>query len=87
MINFEPKPQHFLVKAEGSQQTAGGIIIPDSAKEKPQSGTIEEVGADCKEAQSVKGGRIMFGKYIGTPIKIEEKEFIVLREKDVLVFL
>ena len=88
------KPLHdriLLERLTGEEKTAGGIIIPDSAKEKPQEGKIIAVGNgklldDGKRvALEVKEGDVvLFGKYSGTVIKLDGKEYIILREEDVL---
>ena len=88
------KPLHdriLLERLTGEEKTAGGIIIPDSAKEKPQEGKIIAVGNgklldDGKRvALEVKEGDVvLFGKYSGTEIKLDGKEYIILREEDVL---
>ena len=73
------------------EKTKGGIIIPDSAKEKPQEGKVIAVGTGkvlengTKLALDVKvGDKILFGKYSGTEIKIEGEEFLMMREEDIL---
>ena len=71
-------------------KTKGGIIIPDTAKEKPQEGQVVAVGPGRVEDGKVikpdvkKGDRILFGKYSGTEIKLEENEYLILREDEVL---
>jgi chaperonin GroES len=78
-------------RVEEEETTKGGIIIPDSAKEKPQEGKIVAVGpgkvADSGEkvALEVKeGDRVLFSKYAGTEIKIEDEEHLIMREDDIL---
>jgi chaperonin GroES len=73
------------------EKTKGGIIIPDSAKEKPQEGKVIAVGSGkvlengTKLALDVKvGDKILFGKYSGTEIKVEGEEFLMMREEDIL---
>ena len=79
---------------EQEQKSAGGIIIPDTAKEKPQEGEVLAVGAGklldngTKVALDVKAGdKILFGKYSGTDIKIEGEDVLILREDEVLAVL
>jgi len=91
-MTFRPLHDRLLVKRqEAEQTTAGGIIIPDSAKEKPIEGTVIAIGngkilEDGKvRALEVKiGDKVLFGKYSGTEIKLEGNEHIILREDEVL---
>ena len=91
-IKGRPLAGKVLVKPlEAEQKTAGGIIIPDSAKEKPQEGIVTAAGPgkvanDGKKiALTVKeGSRILFSKYAGTEIKIDGEEHLIMREDDVL---
>ncbi len=81
---FTPLHDRILVRrVEEADTTRGGIIIPDSAKDKPMEGKISEEGKvrplDVKE-----GDRILFGKYSGTEIKIDGEDFIIMREEEVL---
>jgi chaperonin GroES len=92
MAKFRPLHDRILVKrVEEEEKTKGGIIIPDSAKEKPVEGKVISVGngkrlEDGKNAGlDVKAGdRILFGKYSGTEIKLDGEEHLILREEDVL---
>ena len=81
-------------RVEESETTRGGIIIPDSAKDKPQEGEVIAVGKGKSNDEgkvfplAVKAGdRILFGKYAGTEIKIDGEEFIIMREEEVLGIL
>jgi chaperonin GroES len=88
------KPLHdriIVERIEEETKTAGGLIIPDTAKEKPQQGKVIAVGKgkvteDGKVlAMDVKeGDRILFGKYSGTEVKLDGKEYLIMREDDVL---
>ena len=78
-------------RLEGEEKTAGGLIIPDSAKEKPQQGRVVAVGkGKVREDGTVQpldlkaGDTILFGKYSGTEIKIDGEEYLIMREDDVL---
>lgn len=91
-MKIRPLNDRILVKRlEEEAKTKGGIIIPDSAKEKPAQGEVIAVG-DGKLDESgkriplqvKKGDRVLFAKYAGTEIKIEEEEHLVMREDDVL---
>ncbi len=94
-INVRPLHDRILIKRIEEQETVkGGIIIPDTAKEKPQEGEVIAVGTGRKEKDGkvvpldVKpGDRILFGKYSGTDIRIAEEEYLILREEEVLAVL
>jgi chaperonin GroES len=91
-MNFRPLNDRILVKrVEEETKTAGGIIIPDSAKEKPLQGEVLAVGAGkIQEDGTVRpidirvGDKVLFGKYGGTDIKVDGEDRIILREDDVL---
>ena len=70
-------------------KTASGIIIPDNAKEKPQKGTVVAVGNDSKdETHTVKvGDTVLYGKYAGTELKLEGKDYLIMRESDILAIV
>lgn len=85
-VNVKPLADRVLVEpAEAETKTAGGIIIPDSAKEKPQRGTVIAVGGGKKdEPMTVKvGDAILYGKYSGTEISVEGKDYLIMRESDI----
>ena len=94
-MKIRPLHDRILVERLEEQETKkGGIIIPDTAKEKPQEGKViaagnGKVGDDGKRiALDVKAGdRILFGKYSGSEVKIEDDEYLILREEDVLAIL
>ena len=94
-MKIRPLHDRILVKRVEEQETVrGGIIIPDTAKEKPQEGKVVAVGAgkvgdDGKRIPlDVKAGdKILFGKYSGSEVKIEDDEYLILREEDVLAIL
>ena len=91
-MNFSPLHDRILIKRIEEKETVkGGIIIPDSAKEKPQEGEVIAVGNGKKTEDGkvipldVKAGdRILFGKYSGTEIKIDNEEYLILKEEEVL---
>jgi chaperonin GroES len=91
-MKIRPLQDRIIVKrVEEQEKTKGGIIIPDSAKEKPMEGKVTAVGSGKvledgkKQPLDVKeGDRILFGKYAGTEIKIDEEEHLIMREDDVL---
>ncbi|MCO4293269.1 co-chaperone GroES [Solitalea sp. MAHUQ-68] len=85
-LNIKPIADRVVVEAAPAETTtAGGIIIPDTAKEKPQQGTIVAVGAGKKdEPMTVKvGDTVLYGKYAGTEITVEGKEYLIMRESDI----
>ncbi len=91
-MNIRPLQDRIVVKRiEEEEKTAGGIIIPDTAKEKPQEGKVVAVGkgklSDDGKLQKLdvkKGDRILFGKYSGNEITMDGTEYLILREEDVL---
>ncbi|WP_299627701.1 co-chaperone GroES [uncultured Tateyamaria sp.] len=91
-MSFTPLHDRVLVRRiEGDAKTSGGLIIPDTAKEKPQEGEIVAVGAGAKDedgeriAMDVKAGdRILFGKWSGTEIKLDGEDLIIMKESDIL---
>ena len=91
-MKLRPLQDRILVtRVEEEQTTKGGIIIPDTAKEKPAEGKVVAVGngklsEDGKRIalEIKKGDRILFGKYSGTEVKIEGEEYLIMREDDVL---
>ena len=93
-VNVTPLHDRVLVKRiEEKESVKGGIIIPDTAKEKPQEGEVIAVGAGKMEKGArvpldVKAGdRILFGKYSGTEIKLDDEEYLILREEEILAKL
>jgi len=85
-VNFKPLADRVLVEpAPAEQKTASGIIIPDTAKEKPLRGTVVAAGSGKKdEPMSVKvGDSILYGQYAGTEIKIDGATFLIMRESDI----
>ena len=91
-MNIRPLHDRLLVKRVAEEEkTKGGIIIPDTAKEKPIEGKVVAVGngkhledGSVRPLEVKKGDRILFGKYSGTEIKIEGEEHLILREEEVL---
>jgi chaperonin GroES len=94
MAKLTPLGERVLVRRVQEAETVrGGIIIPDSAKEKPQEGVVVAVGTGRYEkgqhiAMSVKeGDRVLFGKYSGSDIKIDDEEFLILKEEEIFGIL
>lgn len=91
-MNVKPMEDRVIVKPlEAETKTAGGIIIPDNAKEKPQKGEVIAVGpgkvsdTGSKIAMTVKkGDKVLYGKYSGTEVKIDGADYIIMRESDIL---
>jgi len=89
-LNIKPLADRVLVEAAvAEQKTAGGIIIPDTAKEKPQKGKIVAIGNGKKdEPLTVKvGDNILYGKYAGTEITVDGKEYLIMRESDIFAII
>ncbi|MGR3809917.1 co-chaperone GroES [Jiulongibacter sp. NS-SX5] len=85
-VNVKPLADRVLVEASAAEEkTAFGIIIPDTAKEKPQKGTVVAVGPGKKDEPltvSV-GDAVLYGKYSGTELTIDGKEYLIMRESDI----
>ena len=94
-MSFRPLHDRVLVRrVEAEEKTAGGIIIPDTAKEKPQEGEVVSVGPGARdEAGKIhpldvkKGDRILFGKWSGTEVKIDGQELLIMKESDIMGIL
>ncbi|MEI8047473.1 MAG: co-chaperone GroES [Bacteroidota bacterium] len=89
-VNVKPLADRVLVEpAAAEQKTAGGIIIPDTAKEKPQKGIVVAIGNGKKdEPLTVKvGDQVLYGKYSGTEITVEGKDYLIMRESDILAVI
>ena len=91
-MNFKPLHDRVLVaRVESDQKTAGGIIIPDTAQEKPMEGKVVAAGSGARNENGQivkldvkKGDRILFGKWSGTEVKIEGKELLIMKESDIM---
>ncbi len=89
-LNIKPLADRVLVEpAPAEEKTASGIIIPDTAKEKPQRGTVVAVGPGKKdEPTTVKAGdTVLYGKYSGTEINVEGTDYLIMRESDILAIV
>jgi len=89
-MSLKPLADRVLVQPSAAEEkTAGGIIIPDTAKEKPQRGKVVAVGAGKKdEPMTVKvGDTVLYGKYAGTEITVEGDEYLIMRESDIFAIL
>jgi chaperonin 10 Kd subunit len=89
-MNVKPLADRVLVKpAEAEEKTASGIIIPDSAKEKPLKGEIIAAGKGTKDEEMVlkPGNHVLYGKYAGTEIELEGTKYLIMRQSDVLAII
>lgn len=89
-MNVKPLADRVLVKpAEAEEKTASGIIIPDSAKEKPLKGEIIAAGKGTKDEEMVlkPGDHVLYGKYAGTEIELEGTKYLIMRQSDVLAVI
>jgi chaperonin GroES len=89
-VNIKPLADRVLVEpSQAEEKTSSGIIIPDTAQEKPQQGSVIAVGTGKKdEPLTVKvGDTILYGKYAGTEITVEGKEYLIMRESDIFAII
>ena len=89
-VKIKPLADRVLVEAAAAEdKTAGGIIIPDTAKEKPQKGTVVAVGPGKKdEPMTVKiGDSVLYGKYAGAEITIDGENYLIMRESDIVAVI
>ncbi len=89
-VSVTPLHDRVIVKADAAETiTKGGIIIPDTAQEKPQRGTVVAAGPGKKdEPVTVKpGNKVLYGKYAGTEIQIEGQDYLIMRESDILAIV
>lgn len=90
-MKVKPLHDHILVERMEEEVKKGGIIIPDTAKEKPQQGKVIAVGSGRRDDKGnkialevKKGDIILFGKYAGTEVKIDDRDYLIIREDDIL---
>jgi chaperonin GroES len=93
-VSIKPLGDRIVLEAiEKEEKTASGIVLPDTAKEKPQEGRVVAVGSGRWEnGQKIElevkvGDRVIFSKYAGTEVKVDDKEYLILRESDVLAIV
>ncbi len=89
-VSVTPLHDRVIVKADAAEEkSSGGIIIPDTAKEKPQRGTVVAAGPGKKdEPVTVKAGNtVLYGKYAGTEIQIDGQDYLIMRESDILAII
>lgn len=89
-MNIKPLADRVLIKPVAAEEkTVGGIIIPDSAKEKPLKGNVVAVGKGTKDEEMVlkAGDSVLYGKFVGTELELEGERFLIMRQSDVLAIL
>lgn len=89
-MNIRPLADRVLVKpAAAEEKTVGGIIIPDSAKEKPLKGEVVAIGNGTKDEEMVvkKGDEVLYGKYAGTEIELDGEKYLIMRQSDILAII
>ena len=89
-MKLTPLADRVIIKpAPAEEKTVGGIIIPDTAKEKPLKGTVIAVGKGTKDEEMVlqKGHEVLYGKYSGTEVELEGEKYLIMHQKDVLAIL
>ena len=89
-MNIKPLADRVLVKpAPAEEKTVTGIIIPDSAKEKPLKGEVVAVGNGTKDEEMVlkKGDQVLYGKYAGTEIELDSEKYLIMRQSDILAII
>jgi chaperonin GroES len=89
-MNIKPLADRVLIKpAPAEEKTVGGIIIPDTAKEKPLQGSVVAVGKGTKDEEMVlkAGDNVLYGKYSGTEVELDGEKYLIMRQSDVLAVL
>ena len=89
-MNIKPLADRVLIKpAPAEEKTVGGVIIPDTAKEKPLRGEVLAVGRGTKDEEMVlkTGDQVLYGKYSGTEVELEGEKFLIMRQSDVLAII
>ena len=88
-VNIQPLADRVLVLPAPVEEKVGGIIIPDTAKEKPLNGTIVAVGEGTKDEKMIlqAGDRVLYGKYAGTELEYEGEKYLMMRQSDVLAIV
>ncbi|MEJ2182113.1 MAG: co-chaperone GroES [Nitrospirota bacterium] len=85
-MKLKPLKDRVVVSyAEEPEKTSGGIYVPDTAKERPQQGTVEAVGSEVKEVKV--GDKVLFDKYTGSKVKVGDSEQLVVKEEDILAIV
>lgn len=88
-MKIQPLADRVLITPAAAEETVGGIIIPDTAKEKPLRGKVIAVGNGTKEEEMVlkKGDEVLYGKYAGTELELDGEKYLMMRQSDVLAIV
>ncbi len=88
-MNIKPLADRVLVAPAAAEEKVGGIIIPDTAKEKPLRGRIVAVGKGSKDEEMIlkEGDEVLYGKYAGTELELDGEKFLIMRQSDVLAVI
>ncbi len=89
-MNIQPLADRVLIKpAPAEEKTAGGIIIPDTAKEKPLQGQVLAAGSGTKDEEMIlkSGDIVLYGKYAGTEVELDGEKYLIMRQSDVLAII
>ena len=88
-MNIKPLADRVLVLPAAAEEKVGGIIIPDTAKEKPLHGTVVAVGNGTKDEEMIlkEGDQVLYGKYSGTELEYEGEKYLIMRQSDVLAIV
>jgi chaperonin GroES len=88
-MNIRPLADRVLVRPMPAEQKVGGIIIPDTAKEKPLKGTVVAAGDGTKDEEMVleEGDIVLYGKYAGTEVELDGEKYLIMRQSDVLAII
>ena len=88
-MNIKPLADRVLVEPAPAEKTVGGIIIPDTSKEKPLHGKVVAVGNGTKDEQMIlkAGDEVLYGKYSGTEVELDGKNYLIMRQSDVLAIV
>ncbi|NCC99334.1 MAG: co-chaperone GroES [Bacteroidia bacterium] len=89
-MNIKPLADRVLVKPDAAEEkTASGIILPDSAKEKPLKGKVAAIGNGTKDEEMIVkvGDNVLYGKYAGTEIELDSEKYLIMRQSDILAII
>ncbi len=88
-MNIKPLADRVIIKAAAAEEKIGGIIIPDTAKEKPLKGEVVAVGNGTKDEEMVlkAGDTVLYGKYAGTEVELDGEKLLIMRQSDVLAVI
>ena len=88
-MNIKPLADRVLVLPAPAEEKVGGIIIPDTAKEKPQRGKVVATGKGTKDEEMIlkEGDTVLYGKYAGTEVTVEDKKYLIVRQSDIMAIL